>query len=191
MKYSILVLILSVFYCSTVKEVKRDNDLKGKLSGLKRIAVAVPSASKLTKMEQLFLAEVSKDQIAAKKDFIVFRSPDKFKGGCTKDNPKIEGVFQIDSVQEEKGNSLKIQLNSSLIDCRDGKTVWSAVSAGSFSADSRENESLRKTYTQKFGLGIESRVNPYFRMINEMLEELESPVLNESEKDEKIEADSV
>lgn len=191
MKYFYPVLILTVFYCSTVREVKRDNDLKGKLSGLKRIAVVVPSVSKLTKMEQLFLAEISKDQISAKKDFIVFRSPEKFKGLCTKDNPKIEGIFQMNSVQEEKGGSLKIELYSSLLDCRDGKTVWSATSAGTFSLNSRENESLRKTYTQKFGLGIESRVNPYFQMINEMLEELESPILTESEKDEKIEADSV
>lgn len=191
MKYFYPVLILTVFYCSTVREVKRDNDLKGKLSRLKRIAVVVPPVSKLTKMEQLFLAEISKDQISAKKDFIVFRSPENFKGVCTKDNPKIEGIFQMNSVQEERGGSLKIELNSSLMDCRDGKTVWSATSAGTFSLNSRENESLRKTYTQKFGLGIESRVNPYFQMINEMLEELESPILTESEKDEKIEADSV
>lgn len=174
-----------------MKEVKRDNDLKGRLSGMKRIAVAVPAESKLTKMEQLFLAEISKDQISSKKDFIVFRSPDKFKGMCTKDNPKIEGVFLINSLQEEKGNTLKIQLNSSLTDCRDGKAVWTALSVGSFSLDNKENESLRKTYTQKFGLGIESRVNPYFQMINEILEEMESPALNEAEKDEKIEADSV
>lgn len=181
-----------VFYnCTSISSLQKDPDYEKKIMFSKRIMVVANPENKITKMEQMTLTDLARDLIGHHKEFIVYKTPLKFSGTCSKDVPKAEGIFILSLTQEKKERDLNILITGNLIQCKDQKSIWSASVSKTFPIDSNENESLRSTYIQKYGMGIGSIVNPYYKILSIMIDALDSPVLTNEEKDEKIEVESM
>lgn len=197
--YNFIRLSTSIFFrfifvilvgCSGPQILIKDPLYNKKINYSKRLVVFSSSENQLTKMENLALMELSRDLINDHKEFIVYRNPAKFSGNCGREYPKVEGIFLIHIKQTELSNNLNLDVTASLIQCPDSREIWKARKIRSFKLNSLENESLRNTYIQKFGMGIGSRVNPYYKIISEILSTLESPTLSGEEVDEKIDIGS-
>jgi probable lipoprotein (TIGR04455 family) len=171
--------------------VKQAPDWNDRVKKIKRIVVVSSPENKITKMEDLLLTDLLREQLSHHKEFIVYKEPPKFNKSCSKEFPKIEGIFFVKVNQIEKDNKLLLSMETSIVSCADGKKLWTTLGEDKFSLDNKENESLRKTYVQRYGLVIESRVNPYYYLFKEILEKLDSPVLTEEEQEEKIDIESV
>jgi probable lipoprotein (TIGR04455 family) len=190
-KFLLLLLILFSIHCSGISSLTKDPLYEKKVNLSKRILVYAGSENKITKMELLTLTDLARDLIGHHKEFIVYKTPPKYSGGCSKEVPKVEAIFLLSLVQEQVSNDLRMQLSGNFIQCRDQKSIWSATVTKTFSLDSNENESLKNTYKQKYGMGIENRVNPYYKALSILIDALESPTLTNEEKDEKIEVESM
>jgi probable lipoprotein (TIGR04455 family) len=190
-KFHFLLLILFSIQCSGISSITKDPLYEKKVSLSKRIIVFANPENKITKMEQLTLTDLARDLIGHHKEFIVYKTPPKFSGGCSKEVPKAEAIFMLSLTQEQASNDLKLQLSGNFIQCRDQKSIWSATVTKTFSLDSNENESLKNTYKQRYGMGIVNRVNPYYKAVSILIDALDSPSLTNEEKDEKIEVESM
>jgi probable lipoprotein (TIGR04455 family) len=190
-KFHFLLLILFLIQCSGISSLTKDPLYEKKVSLSKRIIVYANPENKITKMEQLTLTDLARDLIGHHKEFIVYKTPPKFSGGCSKEVPKAEAIFMLSLTQEQASNDLKLQLSGNFIQCRDQKSIWSASVTKTFSLDSNENESLKNTYKQRYGMGIVNRVNPYYKAVSILIDALDSPILTNEEKDEKIEVESM
>lgn len=190
-KFNLFLLILFSINCSSISSFAKDPLYEKKVSLSKRIIVYANPENKITKMEQMTLADLARDLIGHHKEFIVYKTPPKFSGGCSREVPKAEGIFLLSLTQDQVSNDLKMQLSGNFIQCRDQKSIWSATVSKTFSLDSNENESLKNTYIQKYGMGIGNRVNPYYRALSILIDALDSPTLTNEEKDEKIEVESM
>ncbi len=181
-----------LFYnCSSVSSLQKDPEFEKKIVFSKRIIVVANPENKITKMEQMTLTDLARDLIGHHKEYIVYKNPPKFSGTCSKETPKAEGILLLSLSQEKKENTLSIFITGNLIQCRDQKSIWSASVSKSFPLDSNENESLKNTYIQRYGMGIGSIVNPYYKILSILVDALDSPVLTNEEKDEKIEVESM
>jgi probable lipoprotein (TIGR04455 family) len=189
--YISFLLLFSSMNCSSVSSLQRDPDFEKKIVLSKRIMVVANTENKITKMEQLTLTDLARDLIGHHKEFIVYKTPPKFPGTCSKEVPKVEAIFMISLSQEKKANDLNLLITGNLIQCRDQKSIWSASVSKAFPLDSNENESLKNTYIQRYGMGIGSLVNPYYKILSILIDALDSPVLTNEEKDEKIEVESI
>jgi probable lipoprotein (TIGR04455 family) len=186
----LLFLLFGLLNCSSLTSLNKDPLYEKKVNFTKRITVYIGNQSNITKMEQNTLSDITRDLLSHHKEFIVYKSPPKFSG-CSRDLNKIEGIFHVLLKQEQVQNDLKLELTGSFLQCPDAKSIWTATVKKSFNLNSSDNESLRSTYIQKYGMGIGNRVNPYFQIVNLLIEYLESPQLTDEEKDEKIEVESV
>ena len=186
----LLFLLFGLLNCSSLTSLNKDPLYDKKVNFTKRITVFINNQSNITKMEQNTLSDITRDLMSHHKEFIVYKSPLKFSG-CSRDFNKIEGIFNVLLKQEQVQNELNLELTGSFLQCPDSKSIWTATVKKSYNLNSSDNESLRSTYIQKYGMGIGNRVNPYFQIVNLLIEYLESPQLTDEEKDEKIEVESV
>ena len=185
-----LFLPLLIFNCSSIIKITKDPLYEKKVNFSKRIVIFSNPENKITKMENLTLVDISRDLINHHKEFIVYKPPQKFNGTCNREFSKVEGILYLTLLQNQLKNDLEIEMTASLLQCPESKSIWSVTGKRKYSLSSTENESLRNTYIQKYGLGIGNRVNPYYQIMSEIIESLESPKLNKDEEDEKIEVDS-
>jgi len=186
----LLFLLVGLLNCSSLTSFNKDPFYEKKVNFTKRITVYIGNQSNITKMEQNTLSDITRDLLSHHKEFIIYKSPAKFLG-CSKEFNKIEGIFHVVLKQEQAQNDLKLELTGSILQCPDAKSIWTATVKKSFNLNSSDNESLRNTYIQKYGMGIGNRVNPYFQVVNLLIEYLDSPQLSDEEKDEKIEVESI
>lgn len=77
-----------------------------------------------------------------------------------------------------------------VIHCAKGETLWEGLAEDSYPKNIENNQSLINTYTQLYGKEIAGKVNPYFFLLQNLLDKLDSPILSEEEKDEKIEVEA-
>lgn len=176
--------------CGGPKVLLKDPLYQKKINYSKRLVVVSNPENPLTKMEQSILSELTRELVNHHKEFIVYPLPQKFPGNCNRDFQKVEGILFISLRQSQEKNKLKLNATISLLQCPESREIWKVVGQNEYNLNDKENESLKNTYIQKFGLGIGNRVNPYYKMISDLIHTLDSPTLNSEEIDEKIEVGS-
>lgn len=184
-----IVIFLSFFSC-TVKYTNTASDFSEQVKSTKRLVIQIAPESNLRQKESMLLRDITKEQVSHHKEFLVYPTPEKFTGNCKKESPKAEGILFVTPLQEVKNKEISVNLKISLLQCTTKNILWEAEAKNSFSMNDKQNESLRNTYTQKYGKEIEYAINPYFLLTKDVLESLPSPALTDAEQDEKIELDS-
>ncbi|MCB1176572.1 MAG: MXAN_6521/LA_1396 family lipoprotein [Leptospiraceae bacterium] len=190
-KYFFFCFLFLPFINCTVKFSKKSPNFLSKINSTKRIVIHIDKKSLLRKKESEILYDITKELISHHKEFIVYPEPENFEGKCDPNSPKMEGILNVLLIQKIENEEIFLSEIISLRNClNETEIIWEAQGKDSFPMKSEENESLRKTYTQKYGREIEYAVNPYFLLTKIILEKLDSPELTEDEKDEKIDIES-
>ncbi|EMJ92782.1 MXAN_6521/LA_1396 family lipoprotein [Leptospira alstonii] len=190
LRYSLLLLslIFTIANC-TVKYVKAGPAWEKELTTFKRLAVSVPIESEAGNSEKKLAAKIAENYLSHHKEFIIypFRSGNALCGGSDK---KVQGVFQLKIREKETIDKVELSALGKVIHCGKGETLWEGLAENSYSKNTEENQSLINTYTQLYGKEIAPKVNPYFLLLQNLLDKLDSPILTEEEKDEKIEVEA-
>jgi probable lipoprotein (TIGR04455 family) len=188
----IKILLLLFFILNScmgaIKEISPSKDLKEKLKLLKRVNNFLITEPKLTTMEMNLLEDILNDQTSNHTEFIIYAKKNKLEAECKNLDQKINGFFRLIVNQKETEKNLHLIMQLDLIECPTNIVVWKTIAVEKYPKTLKENEGLRNAYIEKYGMGIDSRINPYYYLIKEMVEIVVSPELNESEKEEKIEA---
>jgi probable lipoprotein (TIGR04455 family) len=191
-KFLIFPVIVLILGCNST-QIKKDPAISEWIQKTKRVVVVSSEPSNLLPEEASSLVEIFTDQLRHHKEFIVYPSPKQFTGKCDLGKfPKIEGIFRLSAMQildHDKGR-LNLVLNVALQNCQKGSSIWEGTRRDWYPTKNQGNESLKKTYTQKYGKGVEIKVSPYFWMSQVIMEDLPSPILEAEEEDEKIEVES-
>jgi probable lipoprotein (TIGR04455 family) len=190
LKRVIILFLLEWFVaCSSVQYTKESQSFPEDLKSLKRITL-VSGSKNLSKEESSVILDLARNELSHHSLYINYKNPEKFKGVCSNSFPKIEGVMVLYLDQEVTGNKLNLSLLAALTHCKSGTVTWYGRARDRFKNDGSENQSLMKTYVEKYGNSIGTKVSPYYLIIKELFSELKSPVLSKEEEDEKIEIES-
>ncbi|PJZ68987.1 hypothetical protein CH373_04290 [Leptospira perolatii] len=187
---SLLALLFLLNQC-TVKYVKKDPDLSNILLKFKRIVIVVDPASALNQADSEMAKAMAQQYLAHHKEFIVYpSSQSKFQ--CGNLPGKAQGIFSLLIHQTIREQELHIKVKGELKDCKSGKLLWEGLAASDYSLTQEDdaNQSLRKTYVQKFGESVGPKAIPYYYVLGALVDELSGPTLTEEEQDEKIEVES-
>lgn len=103
---------------------------------------------------------------------------------------KVQGIFRLKIREIETSDKVKLSALGKVIHCAKGETLWEGLAEDSYPKNAEENRSLINTYTQLYGKEIAEKVNPYFFLLQSLLDKLDNPILTEEEKDEKIEVEA-
>ncbi len=173
----------------TVKYIKAGPTWEKDLGTFKRLAVQVPAESEAGESEKKLAAKIAENYLSHHKEFIIY----PYKAGaaaCGSSDKKVQGIFQLKILEKETPNQVELTALGKVIHCKKGETLWEGLAENSYTKNTEENQSLINTYTQLYGKEIAGKVNPYFFLLQTLLEKLDSPTLTEDEKDEKIEVES-
>ncbi|RHX86214.1 MXAN_6521/LA_1396 family lipoprotein [Leptospira stimsonii] len=173
----------------TVKYIKAGPTWEKDLGTFKRLAVQVPAESEAGESEKKLAAKIAENYLSHHKEFIIY----PYKAGaaaCGSSDKKVQGIFQLKILEKETPNQVELTALGKVIHCKKGETLWEGLAENSYTKNTEENQSLINTYTQLYGKEIAGKVNPYFFLLQTLLEKLDSPTLTEEEKDEKIEVES-
>ncbi|EQA63290.1 MXAN_6521/LA_1396 family lipoprotein [Leptospira alexanderi] len=190
LRYSLLFLSLALTITNcTVKYVKTGPTWEKELTTFKRLAVYVPAVSEAGNSEKQLAAKIAENYLSHHKEFIIypFRSGNGTCGGSGK---KVQGIFQLKIREKETSDKVELSALGKVIHCTKGETLWEGLAEDSYPKNIGENQSLINTYTQLYGKEIAGKVNPYFLLLQNLLDKLDSPILSEEEKDEKIEVEA-
>ncbi|EMY78017.1 hypothetical protein LEP1GSC060_1867 [Leptospira weilii serovar Ranarum str. ICFT] len=190
LRYSLLLfsLIFTIANC-TIKYVKTGPTWEKELTAFKRLAVSVGIESEAGNSEKKLASKIAENYLSHHKEFIIypFRSGNGTCGGSDK---KVQGVFQLKIREKETADQVELSALGKVIHCTKGETLWEGLAENSYSKNTEENQSLINTYTQLYGKEIAPKVNAYFFLLQSLLDKLDSPILTEEEKDEKIEVEA-
>ncbi|EMJ67559.1 MULTISPECIES: MXAN_6521/LA_1396 family lipoprotein [Leptospira] len=190
LRYSLLFfcLIFTITNC-TVKYVKAGPIWEKELATFKRLAVYVPAESEAGNFEKQLAAKIAENYLSHHKEFIIypFRSGN---GTCGASPKKVQGIFQLKIREKETSDKVELSALGKVIHCAKGETLWEGLAEDSYPKNIENNQSLINTYTQLYGKEIAGKVNPYFFLLQNLLDKLDSPILSEEEKDEKIEVEA-
>ncbi|TGM60918.1 MXAN_6521/LA_1396 family lipoprotein [Leptospira adleri] len=185
---SLIVLVFVTANC-TVKYIKSGPTWEKDLGTFKRLAVQVPAESEAGESEKKLAGKITENYLSHHKEFIIY----PYKTGaaiCGSSDKKVQGIFQLKIIEKETPEKVKVTALGKVVHCKKGETLWEGLAENSYSKNTEENLSLINTYTQLYGKEIAGKVNPYFFLLQTLLEKLDSPILTEDEKDEKIEVEA-
>ncbi|MDV6234766.1 MXAN_6521/LA_1396 family lipoprotein [Leptospira ellisii] len=188
-RLSFTIVLLFAFSNCTVKYVKNAPDWENKLGTFKRIAVRVAPESAAGISEKKLASKIAENYLSHHKEFIIYpyRSGE---GICGTSDKKVQGIFQIAVSERETPDKLNLSILGKVVSCSKAEVLWEGLAENSYSKTTDENQSLINTYTQLYGKEIAGKVNGYFFLLQSLLDKLNSPVLTEDEKDEKIEVEA-
>ncbi|TGK31019.1 hypothetical protein EHQ12_02950 [Leptospira gomenensis] len=188
-KFGFTIVLLSTFANCTVKYVKNAPDWENRLGTFKRIAVRIAPESTAGVAEKKLASKIAENYLSHHKEFIIYpyRSGE---GICGTSDKKVQGVFQIALNERETTDKLNLSILGKVVSCSKTEILWEGLAENSYSKTTEENQSLINTYTQLYGKEISGKVNGYFFLLQSLLDKLNSPVLTEDEKDEKIEVEA-
>ena len=186
-----VILVFLFTQCSSVQFVKQSPNLVNEVATTKRILILPAKENQISKEENAMLHDILRQEISHHSLFIVYKSPVKFKNVCSKEFPKIEGILTAELKEIPKGGKSGFALRGILQKCSTGAVIWETKVLDTFKLEARENISLIRTYTGKYGQSVENKVNAYFQLTKELISELKGPEkLSEEEELEKIEVES-
>ena len=190
MNYFITIKLLFLFLllnCSTVKVNVRSLSFEKEVP--KRVLISYETGTNLSKIEMEIFADILRNHASHHKEYIIYPNEEGIQS-CSDNKKNIEGIVSYKVKQKDTKEKLSIHLITSLTNCKLSKVIWQSESDETYSKGSQENLSLVNEYVSKYGKEYESHINPYYQSIRLNLDSLESPILGEKEKEEKIEIDS-
>lgn len=184
-------LILLYSNCSSIEKINTSpSNTKEIESNVKRIVV-VGGVENGTPEESRLLREIARDQVSHHREFIVYRLNEKDKNPCLAPKTKVQGLLKLSLIQTVKRDKVSLVLKSTITSCKnESLPLWEAAAKDTISSNPGENLSLQKSYTDKFGESVKMKVNPYYLLIKEVVEEMPRPKLTDEEETEKIEVES-
>lgn len=99
----------------------------------------------------------------------------------------IEGILWLKPNVKRDGKYLFTEVNATLYRCTDGAVVWEAEGAGRWPQKDDGVAQTTATYVKEFGPDVESYAGPTFHLLKALVDQMPDPVLDEKDKDEKIE----
>jgi len=177
--------------CATVRwsRVRSDYDAIDKRQTKRLVIVTHPLPDGKPKVGELW-SKVARDYVNLKRQFIIkaFCSA----GGAAFDPRSqcaegVEGVLWLDPKMTPRDAGFESQVKASLVRCRDGQEVWAAEAGGTWRSDDEGLKETVKLYSDDLGPEVAPYVVPTWRLLIPTLNTLPDPILNEEEKDEKIE----
>jgi probable lipoprotein (TIGR04455 family) len=194
LKFKKILQILSflLFVSCSSTQITESTQFKELFPNTKRVVIALAEKSNLTQSEGASLVEIFQEQLKHHKEYIVYPLPKASLKCDIKKFPKIEGIFFLQASQklDTENSRLYLDFEVSLMNCKTGLVIWRGLRKDWFPLKNQGNESLKKTYVQKYGPSVENRVSPYFWMSQAILEDIPNPNLSPEEEDEKIEVES-
>jgi probable lipoprotein (TIGR04455 family) len=157
----VAVLVLLFTQCSSIQYVKKSPTLAKEIASTKRILILPSKDNQISKEENAMLHDVLRQEISHHSLFIVYKAPAKFKNTCSKEFPKIEGIFTAEMKEIPMGNKSQFALKGILQKCSTGTIIWEAKAIDKFALEANENMSLIKTYSEKYGDKVSTKVNAY------------------------------
>lgn len=174
----------------TVRYVKSAPEFEKSLTQFKRVVVILDSTSSIGLPESGMAKSMSEQYLAHHKEFIVYPNPKNKGADCSGLPGKAQGIFTLKLTEESRKSEIRLSALGQLKNCSSNTILWEALASATYSTDGEDEQSLRKTYTQKFGESVASKAVPYYHLLRALFDELTGPVLNEAEQDEKIEIES-
>lgn len=99
----------------------------------------------------------------------------------------LEGVLHLAPEVQREGAKVKQKLNARLYRCRDGESVWTAESEGSWNSDDPHLVEVTERYVETFGEVVRPYVAPAFHILRATMDQLPRPALaTEDDEMEKI-----
>ena len=99
----------------------------------------------------------------------------------------LEGVLWLKPNVRRDGKYLFTEVNATLYRCTDGAVVWEAEGAGRWPQQDDGVAQTTAAYVKEFGPDVESYAGPSFHLLKALVDQMPDPVLDEKDKDEKIE----
>ena len=159
----------------------------------KRLAiVTTPAPAGNAKAAELW-SRIARDYVNLKRQFIVKAQLGAQDTGGAAYEPKsacgegLEGVLWLQPKMTARGQGFEAEVTARLIRCTDGEAVWTAEGGGSWPSQDAGLQETVKIYTDELGAEVEAFVVPTYRLLHAILDAMPDPVLDEQDKDEKIE----
>ena len=151
-----------------------------------RIVVTTTPLPEGNKAEGQLWSELARHYANDHRDFLV-----KSAVSGTADLPSlctdnIQGVLKLEPTVREDGDSVQEAVHASLLRCRDGGLVWEALADGRWKSADPNVGDVTDHYVQLLGTDVRPFVAPTYHLLKGTLDALPHPVLDEQEKDEKI-----
>jgi probable lipoprotein (TIGR04455 family) len=182
MKILIMIFLISFYSCSSVVYKTKTKNFSNDINSMKRISIQI-SEKNISEKSKLLLYDILKQEVSHRTLFIVYSEKDKSK--------KKEGIFFVEANEKLIGNKIELSFIGHFVDTKTNLSLWHYKLKKSFDLDSKENLSVSETYAEKYGSEIKSKVNPYFELSKNLIENLDGPKsLSEDEELEKIEIES-
>ena len=99
----------------------------------------------------------------------------------------VEGILWLKPDVKREGKYLYTGVKATLFRCTDGAVVWEAEGAGRWPQQDEGVQQIVATYVKELGPDVEPYAGPSFHLIKALVDQMPDPVLNEQDKDEKIE----
>lgn len=99
----------------------------------------------------------------------------------------IEGVLWLKPKVKRDGKDLLAEVKATLFRCTDGAVVWEAEGGGRWPQKDDDVKDVTAAYVKELGPEVEGHAGPTFNLIKALVDSMPDPVLNEQDKDEKIE----
>lgn len=99
----------------------------------------------------------------------------------------IEGVLWLSPGVERQGKYLSTEVTATLFRCSDGAVVWEAQGGGRWPAKDEGVKEITARYVSELGPDVEAYVGPTYHLLKALVDQMPDPVLDEKDKDEKIE----
>ncbi|HVE87894.1 MAG TPA: MXAN_6521/LA_1396 family lipoprotein [Myxococcales bacterium] len=99
----------------------------------------------------------------------------------------VEGILWLKPNVKRDGKYLFTEVTATLFRCTDGAVVWEAEGAGRWPQRDEGVKEITARYVSEMGPDVETYAGPAFHLIKALVDQMPNPVLNEKDKDEKIE----
>jgi probable lipoprotein (TIGR04455 family) len=99
----------------------------------------------------------------------------------------IEGILWLKPNVRRDGKYMFTGVEATLFRCSDGSVIWEAEGAGRWPQKDDEVQQVTATYVKEFGPDVETYAGPTFHLLKALVDSMPDPVLDEKDKDEKIE----
>jgi probable lipoprotein (TIGR04455 family) len=174
--------------CSAVTSVyvQRGYDVHS-AAPIKRIAVAAWAPSDTQGVADV-VSQVASDLIKLRKNYLVHATQPIKRSWAELCADKLDGVFVARVMESEpRGDKLFLDLTAELYRCSDGALVWRAEGQAAPSSADANLAKLTANYVKSAGTSASAFAAPAFVLLQQLIDSLPDPTLNDADVEEKIE----
>ncbi|WCL50462.1 MXAN_6521/LA_1396 family lipoprotein [Leptospira sp. GIMC2001] len=190
MKKIYFIIMVLFFTNCTVKYIKTAPTWESDIQNIKRLVIDISKESNIDSDTRTMVASMSESYLSHHKEFIIYPFEKSSKNICGNSDPSVKHIMLLTVNELMQESKIDIGVTGRLIQCSDSSVLWEGFAQNVYKPNPSENLSLVRTYTQMVGPKIADKVTPYFVLLQALLERIESPILTEDEKDEKIEVEA-